>query len=121
MAAIIVKGGRILSVGYNRIEAHPAAYFGCSFHAEHDAIRKAQGNIEGAKMYVYRFGRSDGQLRTSKPCPLCQQNIAIAKISSVIFIDVDDTLKRESYRLQKNPKWHEGVCKYIDDVSHHIR
>lgn len=98
MAALIVKGGSLLSVGFNRIEEHPAAYFGCSFHAEYDAIRKARGDITGAKMFVYRFGRSDRELRVSKPCDICQNKIAEANIGSVVFVDTDMILKRETFR-----------------------
>lgn len=120
VGAIIVKGGRILSTGYNRIEAHPEAYFGCSFHAEHDAIRKAKSEIQGAKMFVYRFGRKHGHIKTSKPCEFCQQEIAKAELSSVIYVDVDGTLQKSSFKLQDWPKFHQ-MHSYINDASIYVR
>lgn len=95
---MIVKGGSVLSIGYNRISDHPAAYFGNSFHAEHDAIRKAPCDLRGAKMYVYRFSRCDNTLKPSRPCMFCQQEIAKAGISHVFFVDEDSELRKESFR-----------------------
>lgn len=98
MAAVIVKGGSVLSVGHNRLCDHTAAYFGNSFHAEHDAIRKSPCDLRGAKMYVYRFARCDNTLRASKPCVFCQQELARAGISHVFFVDDREELVKESYR-----------------------
>jgi deoxycytidylate deaminase len=110
MSGVIVKGGSILSVGFNRISDHPAAYYGCSFHAETDAIKKAKGNIVGAKLFVYRFGREKSELRPSKPCSMCQQEIAKAGISSVYFIDTDMKISKESYRIRDAPRSHNMHC-----------
>lgn len=98
MAAVIVKGGRILSIGNNHLCGHPEAYYGSSFHAEHDAIRKAGTSLQGAKMYVYRFGRSNGELRVSKPCLGCQREIANAGISAVLFVNANGEIEKESFK-----------------------
>lgn len=98
VAAVIVKGGSVISVGHNRTESNPSAYYGQSVHAEFDAIRKARGDLRGAKMYVYRFAREDHSLKTSKPCKYCQYEIAKAGISPVVFVDVDGELTKESFK-----------------------
>jgi len=84
--------------------SHPGAYFGCSFHAELDAIRKGPRELKGAKMYVYRFSRLDNTLRSSKPCHFCQEEIAQAGISNVIFIDDEENLIKESFRKTNSKK-----------------
>lgn len=105
MAAVIIKGGSVLSVGYNHILEHPAAYFGGSFHAEHHALRLAPP-LKGAKMYVYRFSRRDNTLRPSKPCIYCQQLIRDSGISSCVFIDEEENLRKASFKNCKNTSNH---------------
>lgn len=119
MAAVIIRGGSLLSVGYNRIEDHPAAYFGCSFHAEYDAIRKAKCSVEGAKMYVYRFSRSKNFAKTSRPCEICQHEIAKAKISSVIFVE-NNVVCRESFKDIEIASAH-SIHNYINNANCYIR
>lgn len=97
IAAIIIRGGAILSVGHNRLVQHPEAYWGCSFHAEFDAIRNANGSLKGSKLLVYRFSREDGSLATSKPCKHCQAEIAKAGISRVIFVDANGEIKKDRF------------------------
>jgi len=100
MSAIIVKGGNILSIGYNRTGHHPSAYYGNSFHAEHDVIRKCSNveTLRGAKMYVYRFAREAPVVRSSKPCERCQEKIRDVGISRVLFINEKDILCRENFK-----------------------
>lgn len=119
MAAVIVRGGTLLSVGYNRIEDHPAAYFCCSFHAEYDAIRKAKADIAGAKMFVYRFSRSDNSVKTSRPCEICQYEISKANLSSAIFVE-DKAVCKESFKDIEISSAH-SIHNYIDNASCYIR
>jgi len=105
LGAVIVKGGSIISIGFNRNEGHPAAYYGSTFHAEYDAIRKAPSSIKGTKMFVYRFARKDGSLKDSKPCILCQKEIAKVGISSVTFME-DNKILRESFKETKVTSWY---------------
>jgi deoxycytidylate deaminase len=88
--AIIVKGGRIVSTGINKIRNHPTV-FGSSpkllikseahIHAEADAIRKVS-ELKGAKIYVARVNRS-GQVRFSRPCDMCYRAIVKSGIRKV--------------------------------------
>jgi pyrimidine deaminase RibD-like protein len=76
MAAIVTKGGAVLSM-----EANAESGRG---HAEARALRPHR-NYKGATIYIVRLnGR-----RISKPCPACTQKIIEAGISTVVFVDTD--------------------------------
>lgn len=71
--AVILKRGKVLAVGRNRIgtRARGSGYSRASIHAERDAV-KALGNIaelRGATMLVWRISRTS--LLPSKPCSDC--------------------------------------------------
>ncbi len=73
VAAILVKGGRVLSMGVNRYRNSPAkvGLEGVSYHAEEVALKRA-GDASGATIYVARVTRS-GYLGLAKPCEKCQE------------------------------------------------
>ena len=91
-AAVIVRGGNVLSVGYNKLKNHPdiieedkiKQY--CSVHAEAEAIRKLKGNAKGATIYVARIGLS-GKERLSRPCDYCYEKIVDAGITKIVYTD----------------------------------
>lgn len=73
IGAVIFRGKRVISMGYNKNKTHPIAaeYFQYgSIHAELDAILNANEEISGCDMFVGRF--SIGPL-LAKPCPMCVQ------------------------------------------------
>lgn len=89
--AVIVKGGRVLSTGWNKNRNHPAIVSPehikteCSYHAEEVAIREAgEDNVKGAVIYVARVSKN-GADRDSKPCPKCAALIRQAGIKRVVF------------------------------------
>lgn len=89
--AVIVKGGRVLSTGWNKNRNHPAIVSPehikteCSYHAEEVAIREAgEDNVKGAVIYVARISKN-GDDRDSKPCPKCAALIRQAGIKRVVF------------------------------------
>jgi len=71
MAAVVAKGGAILSVGVNARENH----------AEQRALRLHRC-FEGATIYV---ARTTGGI--SKPCPDCLDKIKLAGISTIVYVD----------------------------------
>jgi deoxycytidylate deaminase len=82
MAAVVVRGGALLSVGIN-----------LGFrHAETRSLRP-HVNYAGADIYIMR--RNKG---TSKPCPACQRKIAAAGIRRAIYISVDGIETTETYK-----------------------
>lgn len=83
MAAIIVKGGKILGTGHNQSkprEIHMGYY---STHAEVSALLNS-GDTSGATMYVFRFLRRGG-LGMAKPCPLCRTLLKLNNIKRVFY------------------------------------
>lgn len=87
--AVIVKGGSVLSTGYNKDKNHPnnvseehiKKY--CSIHAEVDALKKVN-NAKGATIYVARVN-SFGQQLLSKPCNNCYKKIKNSGIKKIIY------------------------------------
>jgi pyrimidine deaminase RibD-like protein len=92
MAAVVTKGGAVLSM-----EANAESGRG---HAEARALRPHH-DYRGATIYIVRLnGR-----RVSKPCPNCTKKIKDAGISTVVFTDVDGVEKS----LHPNEITHESM------------
>lgn len=84
LCALIVKGGNILSIGFNKkstngfVEhfadvARGQRDYCLSTHAEMDAVLSARAKIDlrGTKIYVVRIKVSGG-LGMAKPCEICE-------------------------------------------------
>lgn len=88
--AIIVRGGSVIGMGYNKDKNNPLSVSPehikthCSRHAELEAIRDAKWNVRGATLYVARVNNL-GQDRNSKPCSLCENIIRETEIKKVIY------------------------------------
>ncbi len=108
LAAIIVRGGNVVSVGYNRrnfngfVEyytdlAKNRPGFCVSTHAEHEAILKAREktDLRGCKIFVARL-RRDGTLAMSRPCTICQHVLYNYGIKRAYY-SIDD----ETYGVMK--------------------
>lgn len=85
LCAIIVRGGSVVSVGYNKrgtnafVEHYGDVAKGqrdwcLSTHAEMDAILKVRGKIDlrGCKIFVARKRKLDGACGLARPCEICQ-------------------------------------------------
>lgn len=86
--AVVVKGGRVLSIGINKWKNNPenvVGYGKCSVHAEADAISRVK-NPRGATIYVARVN-NQGHPRLSRPCDGCATMIREVGISKVIYTD----------------------------------
>lgn len=80
MAAIVTKGGAVLSM-----EANAESGRG---HAEARCLRPHR-DYRGATIYIVRL---NGRM-VSKPCPNCTQKIKDAGVTTVVFTDVDGVEK----------------------------
>lgn len=91
LAAVIVKGGSVQSMGLSKLRSNPAV---CDFtehgvrervsvHAEIDALKRC-GNPKGAVLYIARIGRSDN-IAMAKPCKHCQKALVNAGIKRVVY------------------------------------
>lgn len=83
--AVIVRNGRILSYGWNKMKTHPKSEHPFkAIHAEMDAIFKGKGKLQGATLYVARLTNT-GHLMNSQPCPYCLTTIIAAGIERVFY------------------------------------
>lgn len=79
LCAVIVRGGNVLSVGFNRQGWNPLSEFyrvekrACNIHAEIDAITSKRNRVrfEDSKIYIVRLKRN-GSVGSAKPCEMCQ-------------------------------------------------
>lgn len=89
--AIIVKNGRIIARGINKMKTSAknlgTAEFSkhASLHAEIAALRNASpANLRGAHIFVARVLRND-EPAMSKPCPNCLKAIQEAGIKKIYY------------------------------------
>lgn len=95
--AIIVKNGKIVSVGVNYYINDPRNMAdnllkGVSCHAEVAALNSARKtNLDGATIYVARVLR-DGTPAMSKPCNECQKALKARGVKKV-FYTIDSSME----------------------------
>ena len=85
--AVIVKGGSVLAVGWNKNKNHPTVFgegsiLCASVHAEMDALSKVS-DAKGATMYIARLNKR-GVPMMSKPCESCSEGLDRAGIRRVV-------------------------------------
>ena len=91
VGCVVVKNNEIISIGQTSYNGRP--------HAEYNAIKNSNVNLEGSTMYV-----------TLEPCnhygqtPPCTQEIIKSKISKIIYSleDVDKKVKGKSLKILKS-------------------
>ena len=88
--AVIVKGGRVISTGINKVRNHPDVFGSVDkiktqshVHAEMDAIKKVE-DLRGAKIYIARVNKS-GHTGFSRPCENCYNSIIDSGITKIIY------------------------------------
>ena len=84
VGAVVVRGGRVLGLGYNRegsCKQTPGAW---SRHAEVVAVLDA-GDARGCTVYVYRGKLSP---RLAKPCASCRVVLKAAGVKRVVYSTV---------------------------------
>lgn len=100
MVAIVVKSGRIISVGFNKPRiggVKDSRYYIKHIHAELDAILKLpREEIRGAEIYVSgicipkTYDPLDAPRRIlSKPCEVCQEFLKDYALKGIYYHDQD--------------------------------
>ncbi len=99
LAAVIFKGSKIISVGYNSVKkTHPLIKLlshrddKLYLHAEIHAILRAK-ECEGADLLVVRIRNDSEEFSMSKPCKMCERFIRRSGIRNVIYSDGEGNLK----------------------------
>jgi len=98
LGAVIVKSGRVLSTGFNRLR--PNSFLGVdTLHAEEAAILKLLQkqrlhDLSGAEIYVTRFTRG-GAVGIAKPCHRCEDLIRSVGIKRIFYTDYSGTSEQK--------------------------
>ena len=94
--AVVVRGGSVVGVGYNKWRNNPAylpkdvVREHTSYHAEEVAIKQAGDNTKGATIYVARVN-NQGEDRISRPCLPCSLLIREAQIKKIVYTTEGET------------------------------
>ena len=94
LGAALYSGSRLLSIGANRWNTHPASdnndVFCRSLHAEHCALVRRQHYDAPSRMTLYvARRREDGTLGCSKPCQNCMALARLAGVRRVWFYNTE--------------------------------
>jgi len=81
--AVIVRGGRVISMGFNSTDQRREMDYNYT-HAEMHAILRARSDVSGAKIYVFRQDRY-GFISNSKPCNRCYEILKEHGIRRAIY------------------------------------
>lgn len=89
LGAIIVRSGRVLSTGANRLKNTPSEIIprsAWSTHAEEDCIRQLPEKARGRRltMYVARVNRQ-GEWRLARPCQRCWTSAVNAGVTRIVY------------------------------------
>lgn len=85
LGAVISKGSRPISIGWNKLKTHAKWEKAFSLHAEMSALlAKRFEDISGANIWIYRE-TSDGIPALAKPCKLCMAAIEEAGIKRIYY------------------------------------
>ena len=83
---VIVKGGRVISVGVNTFRNHPLFVSdpnrNSSYHAEINAMRGVE--VKGATVYVARISRNNSPV-LSAPCIFCMHAIMKSGAKRIVW------------------------------------
>src|SRR5437867_7310283 len=66
-AAMVVHGNRVIGAGVNVSKTHTGNGRRTTYHAEFNALKRANGDSKGAVLYSFRNGRE----KWSRPCAEC--------------------------------------------------
>ena len=97
LGAVVVKGSRILSTGFNELSYNGITRRGTT-HAEEAAITKLLkakrfSDLVGSDLYVLRFTKA-GRIGLSYPCDRCWNLIRSVGIRNVFFTGNDGVGQR---------------------------
>lgn len=95
MASVLVKGGSVQAVGFNKLKNSPlilsldSPCVGVSTHAELSALKRVK-DPKGMTLYLARINKNLSPV-LAKPCTNCQKMLRSVQIKQVIFSIDSDT------------------------------
>lgn len=89
VGAVLVKGGRVISTGYNQLRytsSKTPRRHEQSLHAEQACILRAPHNTDfkGSILFISRVTK-DGKHALAKPCPFCTALLKSLSIKKVVY------------------------------------
>jgi deoxycytidylate deaminase len=85
MGAVISRGKRPISIGFNKLKTHAKWPKAFSLHAEMSALlAKRFDDIEGSSIWIYRE-TADGIPAKARPCKLCMAALIEVGITKVYY------------------------------------
>ena len=85
LGAVITRGNRIISLGYNKNKTHTKSNHNWKrLHAEISAIIKATEDLNNCSIYIYRQ-KKDGSLGMARPCVTCMLAIKESGIKKICY------------------------------------
>lgn len=90
IGSVLIRNGKIISTGYNKIRGASAidgkfSRWAESLHSEVDCLKKVMfNNIKGSTLIVYREKKS-GEIANCKPCDYCMAFIQFLKIKRIVY------------------------------------
>ena len=83
MGAVLVKHGRPLSVGFNKVKSHPIHTF--SIHAEIDCMASFdREELRSSSMFIYRESKC-GTPAIARPCKRCLEYLRSFGVKRIFF------------------------------------
>jgi len=83
VGSVVVRGGRVLGIGFNREGSCKATPTAWSRHAEIQACINT--DVRGATVYVWRGHRVTGDPRLSRPCQSCYGYLTQAGVKAIVY------------------------------------
>lgn len=86
MGCVIVKGKRVVGVGYNQLKSHPKSpHEWKTIHAEfHATLGTDLAELRGSTVYVYRE-KKNGDLANAMPCRSCRRMLESLGVKEVFY------------------------------------
>lgn len=86
LGAVIVRGGDIIGVGFNKRKTHPMSKTRFNnIHAELSAVlNSGLETLHGCDIYIYRETKL-GQVALARPCAHCAEMLRQLSISNVYY------------------------------------
>lgn len=101
IGAVVFKGKRILSTGYNSIRSSRMSNkhknFINSLHAEQHALLNLDwSKLKGCSILVMKVSKT-GKLSNAKPCPLCSKLLNHVGIKDIYYTNEQGVITNEKY------------------------
>ena len=88
LGAVVFKGKRILSTGWNQIRSSSLKHknYENSLHAEQSALLGLEWKkLKGCSMLVVKISRAEERLGNARPCDMCMQLMNYIGIKDVFY------------------------------------